>query len=73
MSVREDDVALETLLAVAREKVPGFPESLIRAAYAIQRSHQFGDDGEREMALQQLQNLLDDHLKNTGTYAEGSA
>ena len=54
------DLALETLLEVARNIAPEVPESLLKEIYAVQYSHQF--DKERDVSLQELQRVLDKYI-----------
>ena len=54
------DLALETLLEVARNIAPDVPESLLKEIYAVQYSRQF--DKERDVSLQELQCVLDKYI-----------
>lgn len=58
----EQDLALTALLAAAREVGASIPDDLLRKSYAIQRSHQFDREENRETSLQDLTKLVDDHL-----------
>jgi len=58
----EQDLALNALLAASQEVGEGMPEDLLRKSYAIQRSHQFDREENRETSLQDLTKLVDDHL-----------
>lgn len=54
------DLALETLLEVARNIAPEVPESLLKEIYAVQYSRQF--DKDRDVSLQELQRVLDKYI-----------
>ena len=54
------DLALETILEVARNIAPEIPESLLREIYAVQYSHQF--DKDRDISFQELQRVLDKYI-----------
>lgn len=56
-----NDMALSTLLSVAREVSPELPEDLLRKIFSLQRLHQF--DADRDASLQELQRLLDEHVE----------
>ncbi len=62
----EQDLALTALLAAAREVDAGIPDDLLRKSYAIQRSHQFDREENRETSLQDLTKLVDDHIDSGG-------
>jgi hypothetical protein len=61
-SAQPGDLTLETLLSVAREIAPDLSEDLIKTVYALQRSHQFDSGGEREISIQSLQRILEEHI-----------
>ena len=70
----QHDMALNALLATARELHTGLPDDLILKAYAIQRRHQFDRVGEREASLQDMQRLVEDHLAAVaGTALDGAS
>ena len=54
------DLALETLLEVARNIAPEVPESLLKEIYTVQYSRQF--DKERDVSLQELQRVLNKYI-----------
>lgn len=54
------NMALDTLLAAARDVAPEIPEDLLRRVFALQMTHQF--DAERDISLQELQRVLDDFV-----------
>lgn len=62
----EQDLALSALLAAASELDAGIPDGFLRKSYAIQRSHQFDREENRETSLQDLTKLVDDHLDSRG-------
>ena len=54
------DMALEALLAAAREEAPDLPADLIMAIYQIEKIHQFSQ--ERKAPSVALQKLIDEEL-----------
>lgn len=69
MSVPETpDMALATLLAVAKESGLNLPESLIRSAYAVQRRHQF--DRDPEASYQDMKRLVNEVAQSMPTIEE---
>lgn len=56
----QNDMALHTLLQVAREVSPQLPEELLKRIYLIQRAHQF--EADRGASLQSMQRVLDAYL-----------
>lgn len=63
----EQDLALSALLASAREVNADISDDFLRKSYAIQRSHQFDREENRETSLQDLTKLVDDHLESGGS------
>ena len=59
-TLEAEDMALNTLLSVAREVVPELPAELIRKIFVLQKTHQF--EADRDVSLQDLQRLLDDYV-----------
>ena len=55
-----NDMALTTLLSVAKEIGSELPEELLRKVFALQRVHQF--DVDRDVSMQELQRLIEDHV-----------
>lgn len=62
----EQDLALSALLAAAHEIDANIPDDLLRKSYAIQRSHQFDQEENRDTSRQDLKKLLADHLDSVG-------
>jgi hypothetical protein len=62
----EQDLALSALLAAASEVDASMPDDLLRKSYAIQRSHQFDREENRDTSLQDLTKLVDDHIESGG-------
>lgn len=60
MTPEEEDLALETLLAVRAEIAPELSETLLKQCYAIQRRHQFSDD--RAQPHSAMERLIDQAL-----------
>ena len=56
----EQDLALDALLAAAKDIEMSLPESFIKASYAIQRRHQFNQD--QTISLHDLEKLVEDHI-----------
>jgi hypothetical protein len=54
---QDDDLALQTLLAVRAEVAPGLDEKLLRQCYQVQRKHQFS--GERVVSSKAMEDLID--------------
>ncbi|KAB8054769.1 hypothetical protein GCN78_03625 [Janthinobacterium rivuli] len=59
-STDSNDMALSTLLSVAKEIGSDLPEELLRKVFALQRLHQF--DVDRDVSMQELQRLIEDHI-----------
>lgn len=59
-SQKANDMALDTLLSVARDIAPEVPEDLLRRVFTLQRAHQF--DTERDVSLKDLQSAIDDFI-----------
>lgn len=56
----DDDLALQTLLAVAAEIAPNLDSTLIRQCYAIQKKYQFSED--RTQSASAMERLIDAKL-----------
>lgn len=54
------DMALEALLAAAREAAPDLPSDLLRAVYQIEKTYQFDQD--RESPSKSMQKLIDEEI-----------
>ncbi len=59
-SQEANDMALDTLLLVARNIAPEVPDDLLRRVFTLQRTHQF--DTDRDVSLQELQRAIDDFI-----------
>jgi len=59
-----EDIALTTLMAVAREVAPDFPEDVVHGLYALQKRHQF--DSDRSGSIQEMQRFLEAHVQHPG-------
>ena len=59
-SQEANDMALDTLLSVARDISSEVPDDLLRRVFALQRAHQF--DTDRDVSLQELQRAIDDFI-----------
>lgn len=58
---REDnDMALNTLLAVGREVAPDLPEHLLRRVFTLQRLHQF--DADPDASVLELQRAVEEFV-----------
>lgn len=64
------DMALETLLSVARKLKLPLDESLIRSAYAIQRRHQF--DRDPQASYQEMKRLVNEFTQAMPSIEGGS-
>lgn len=58
MTPDEEDLALQTLLAIRSESVSDLDETLLRRCYAIQRKHQFNADRSQSSAA--MERLIDE-------------
>jgi hypothetical protein len=63
------DLALGTLMAVAKDLQLNLPEDLIKKAFLIQRRHQF--DREPDAAYQDMKNLVNEFAQGV-PMSEGS-
>ena len=63
----DDDLALQTLLAVRAEVAPDLNEMILRRCYAIQKKHQFNDD--RAQSAAAMERLIDEFLTTLPTTA----
>jgi hypothetical protein len=62
----DDDLALQTLLAVRAEVSPHVDEELLRQCYAIQRRHQFSAD--RVQSAAAMERLIDAKIADGSEY-----
>jgi hypothetical protein len=60
MTQNEDDLAIETLLALRSEIAPNLDEQLIRSCYAVQKKHQF--DHDRLQSVQAMDRLIEAYV-----------
>lgn len=58
-----NDLALETLLAVAADTNSTVPESLLRRVFELQKLHQF--DTERDVSVRELQRAVEDYVSRS--------
>jgi hypothetical protein len=63
--MNSDDLALQTLLAVSAETLPGIDEQLLRQCYAIQKKHQFSAD--RTQSASAMERLIDAKIATLAT------
>lgn len=56
----QEDLALQTLLAVRAEIAPDVDEDLLKNCYAIQKRHQFNSD--RTQSSVAMERLIDDDV-----------
>lgn len=68
MTEIDDDLALQTLLAVQAEIAPDFDNQILRSCYAIQRRHQF--NGDRTQSYVAMERLIDEQVALTATTTE---
>jgi len=64
----DEDLALQTLLAIRAEAAPDVDETLLRQCYAIQRKHQFNADRSQSSAA--MERLIDDAVKSASPEGE---
>ena len=64
MSDTPEDIALNTLLAVAKERYPELSLDLVRRLYGLQKRFQF--DSDRTSSIQALQRVLEEHVDAKG-------
>lgn len=62
MTGEEDDLALQTLLAIRAELLPDLDEKLLRQCYLIQRKHQFNTDRSQSSAA--MERLIDEIVRS---------
>lgn len=62
------DMALTTLLSVAKNLNLALPDKLIKTAYVIQRRHQF--DRDPEASYQDMKRLVNEYAQSTPTVDE---
>jgi uncharacterized protein (DUF927 family) len=67
MTPDEEDLALQTLLAIRSESVSELDEALLRQCYAIQRKHQFNADRSQSSAA--MERLLDEAVNKVTSEA----
>lgn len=58
-----EDLALETLLAIRKEVAPELSEALLKQCYTVQKRHQFSED--RVQASTAMERLIDQELDRT--------
>lgn len=59
-----EDIALNTLLAVAKERYPDLPVELVTRLYGLQKRFQF--DSDRTSSIQALQRVLEEYVDAQG-------
>lgn len=64
MSTTPEDIALSTLLAVAKDRYPDLPQELVKRLYSLQKRYQF--DSDRTSSIQALQRILEEHVDAQG-------
>jgi hypothetical protein len=65
MSASPDDIALNTLVAVAKERYPELPPELVQRLYSLQKRYQF--DTDRTSSIQAMQRVLEEYVDAQGT------
>lgn len=60
MNENPKDMALEALLAAAREAAPDLPTDLLKAVYQLEKTYQFDQD--REAPSKFMQKLIDEEI-----------
>lgn len=64
----DEDMTLETLLAVHTEVSPGLDESLLRQCYLVQKRFQFSAD--RTVSASNMERLIDEQVKKLSGEAQ---
>lgn len=59
-----EDIALNTLLAVAKERYPDLSVDLVTRLYGLQKRFQF--DSDRTSSIQALQRVLEEYVDAQG-------
>lgn len=59
-----EDIALNTLLAVAKERYPDISVDLVTRLYGLQKRFQF--DSDRTSSIQALQRVLEEYIDAQG-------
>lgn len=67
MTPDEEDMALQTLLAIRSESVSELDEAVLRQCYAIQRKHQFNAD--RSLSSAAMERLIDEAVNKATSEA----
>lgn len=66
----DDDLTLETLLAVRDEIATDLDEALLRRCYQVQNQFQFSND--RTASATEMERLIDAHVKSLLGESQGS-
>lgn len=64
MSATPEDIALNTLLTVAKERYPELPLSLVQRLYSLQKRYQF--EADRTSSVQAMQRVLEEEIDAKG-------
>lgn len=64
MTTTPDDIALITLLAVAKKRYPDLSPDLVTRLYGLQKRFQF--DSDRTSSIQALQRVLEEYVDAQG-------
>ena len=64
MTTTPDDIALITLLAVAKKRYPDLSQDLVARLYGLQKRFQF--DSDRTSSIQALQRVLEEYVDAQG-------
>lgn len=64
MNATPEDIALNTLLAVAKERYPELSLELVKRLYGLQKRYQF--DSDRTLSIQSMQRVLEEYVDSTG-------
>lgn len=64
MITTPEDIAMNTLLAVAKERFPALLPDLVKRIYEIQKRYQF--DKDEVLSAQATQRVLEEYVDSTG-------
>lgn len=64
MTTRNEDIALDVFLSVAKDRAPTLPKDLLMEIYSSQKRHQY-DPKDRSGSMNELERLVEEYLDNS--------
>jgi hypothetical protein len=64
MTARNEDIALDVFLSVAKDRAPILPKDLLIEIYNSQKRHQY-DQKDRSSSMNELERLVEGYLDNS--------